>query len=91
MAARNSSVLNRPRDVETKHRENSYDKPLTPAPDIQHPGEAGDVGNGSATGHTKPPAPAPNAPSSPEKNSVARETVMAPDEGAEPANPYSGT
>jgi hypothetical protein len=89
MAAQNSAGLNRPRDVETKHRENSYDKPLTPAPDIQQPGEAGDVGNGAETGHTQPQAPDERAAA--EKKSVSEETVTAPKEGAEPSNPYSGT
>ena len=45
MAAENSGGINRPKDVATERRENSYEKPLPSAPDIQQPGEPGDVGN----------------------------------------------
>jgi hypothetical protein len=90
MAAQNSGVCNTPQDAASGRRENSYEKPLPSAPDIQQPGKAGDVGNGPATGHTK--SPVPNAPSSSEKkeSAVREKTVKTPDEGAEPANPYSG-
>jgi hypothetical protein len=90
MAAQNSGVFNTPQDAASERRENSYEKPLPSAPDIQQPGKAGDVGNGPATGHTKPPVP--NAPSSSEKkeSAVREKTVKTPDEGAEPSNPYSG-
>ena len=100
MAAENSGGINKPKDVATERRENSYEKPLPSAPDIQQPGEPGDVGNGPATGHTKPPAS--DAPSSCEKREgVGGEgscprgrpnvsEVTSPDGGAEPSNPYSG-
>jgi S-methylmethionine-dependent homocysteine/selenocysteine methylase len=100
MAAQNCAELNVPRDVAAEHRENSYEKPLPSAPDIQQPGEAGDVGNGTETGHTKPPVP--DTPSSCKEESVAEggsgscrrpnvSEATAPNAGAEPSNPYSCT
>ena len=92
---------NWPKGVATERRQNSYEKPLASAPDIQQPGQPGDVGNGSATGHTKPPVPEALSSCEDGKSSVRgrvgppkRPTVSevtAPDEGAEPSNPYSGT
>lgn len=80
--------------------ENSYEKSPTPETDIQQPGEAGDFGNGTETGHTK--LPKPNAPPSREKSKSTEEGAAgsprlpngpetAPENGAEPSNPYSGT
>jgi hypothetical protein len=101
MAAQNSGGSNTPQEAASKRRQNSYEKPLTPAPDIQQPGEAGDFGNGAETGHTKPPAP--DAASSRDKSKNIPEGAAgsprlpkpsddeAPDQGAEPSNPYSGT
>ena len=99
MAAPNSGGFNVTKDLTTERRENSYEKPLPSAPDIQQPGKAGDVGNGPATGRTKPPAT--ESPSSCEKReSVIGEgscprgrpnvSEVTPDDGAEPSNPYSG-
>jgi hypothetical protein len=100
MTAENSGLPHMPKNSGSERRENSYKEPLPSAPDIQWPGEAGDVGNGPATGHTKPPVPeAPSqskkkksvesAAGSPSRPNVSEDT--APDEGAEPGNLYSGT
>lgn len=94
MAAQNSSGLNLPRDAAAESRENSYEKSLIQAPDIQQPGEAGDFGNGAATGRTKPSRKksksiVEGAAGSPRLPNVSDDA--APGNGAEPSNPYSGT
>ena len=99
MAAENSGGINRPKDVATERRENSYEKPLPSAPDIQQPGEPGDVGNGTETGHTKPPvrdASCEKRKSIVEGRAGSRRRpnvseVTSPDDGAESSIPYSGT
>ena len=101
MAAQKSGIPNIPQEAASERPENSYEKPLPSAPDIQQPGKPGDVGNGSETGHTKPPVP--DAPSQFKKGKSVVEgaagsprlpdvsEVTPPDDGAEASNPYSGT